>query len=350
MPSRSTTVAAPGRLHFGMFAVGEHVENCYGGIGLMIDEPRTEIRARPASKLLIRGKESSTCRAAAESWFQNIVSREQGSPDAVPIAQSARFFERLPVELTILCSAPRHFGLGSGTQLALTTAMALNEFFNCPTPSPAELAVAVGRAQRSAVGSYGFFNGGFLVDRGKSADDSIGRLDFHVDFPDDWPIVLIFPDLPAGLAGDQEAAAFARLPATMAAERDAMVELVHSTIVPAVVSADYETFAEGLFEFGYRSGRYFESVQGGVYNGRAVADLVEQVRRLGVPATGQTSWGPCVFAVARDEAAAEKLVDGLNGIPGANLRIHLTRANNRGAAINGRANLSGTTSVLNKLQ
>ena len=55
------------------------------------------------------------------------------------------------------------------------------------------------------------------------------------------------------------------------------------------------------------AGRVFAAEQGGVYSSPRVAALIARVRGLGVPAVGQSSWGPTVFALTPDVDRADWL-------------------------------------------
>ncbi len=306
----------------------------------MIDEPRTIIQASPAERFTIAGQQLTTCRTAAERWFNSLGVAQQLNVTSL---------DQLPVQLTTQQLPPRHSGLGSGTQIALTTATALNRFFELPAPAIEELSVAMGRAQRSAIGSYGFVEGGFLVDQGKTANQPMAALDFQIDFPTDWPVVLMFPDQPSGLAGDQEQAAFDQIPATTEAEHAAMQNIVQTQIVPSLVQRNYEQFAAALFDFGHRSGLYFQSVQGGPYNGAAVQALIDHTRSQAVPATGQTSWGPCVFAITKDAPTAQSLATSVQATFGDTCQVRITTADNSGVKINNVANQLPRVGVINRL-
>ena len=189
-----------------------------------------------------------------------------------------------------------------------------------------------------------------MVDQGKTADEPIASLDFQIDFPSDWPIVLMFPDQPIGLAGEQEQAAFDRIPPTTLSEYAVMRALVQTQVVPALVQLNYESFAAALFEFGRRSGLYFRTVQGGPYNGTHVQTLVDHCCQQGVNAVGQTSWGPCVFAIAKDLDKANALAQSVRQNFGDQCRVQITQADNQGVTINGQTNQLPGSSVINRLQ
>ena len=199
-----------------------------------------------------------------------------------------------------------------------------------PTPNAKELAVATGRGQRSAIGSHGFQRGGFLVDRGIANDQQLAPLDLRIDFPTDWPIVTIVPPGAQGVSGSDEKAAFKNLAPSTPQHRQQMTELLKTTIVPSVMTQDYDSFAAGIFEYGHRSGRMFESIQGGPYNGPEIERAVNLVQEFGVTATGQSSWGPCVFAVLSTKNQAEELVAFLNQRMPTATRIDIWTADNRG--------------------
>src|SRR5439155_6189948 len=101
---------------------------------------------------------------------------------------------------------------GVGTQFALAVAAGLNAFFDLPSQGATELALSVGRGLRSAVGTYGFVFGGLLVEQGKLQEELISPLDCRINLPDPWRFVLVRPKGMSGLAGEDEADAFRRLP------------------------------------------------------------------------------------------------------------------------------------------
>ncbi len=309
----SATVSAPGRLHCGLFAVGDQTARRFGGLGIMVREPRTEISIRPSSGLQIIATGSGMDREngpgveravgqTVDHWLGQY--RSQLSSERNVHAATAN---ELNIEIRIDRVPARHSGFGSGTQLAFATAAALFRMFGLPMPGPAELAPVLHRGMRSAIGTFGFYEGGLLVDRGNTAEEPLAPLDFHVDFPGHWPIVIATPGNAIGLSGWKERAAFSRISPTTCSTQQESIDLVNKEIVPAVVSADYQRFAPAIYELGFRSGMCFQEVQGGLYNGPEIESLVEFIRETGIQATGQSSWGPAVFAVVDDEHVAEEL-------------------------------------------
>ena len=315
--------SSPARLHFGLLTVGNSLEYRYGGAGLMIDGPNTVVQAERADRLEVVGAANDIALRTIEHWYsinQTMLAADFG----------VHKLSELPLRIEILKTPPRHSGFGSGTQLALSAITATMQCLELPIPNAKELAVATGRGQRSAIGSHGFRRGGFLVDRGIGDGDQLAPLDLRIDFPTDWPIVTIIPPEAQGVSGSAEKAAFKNLPPSTAQHRQQMTDLLKTAIVPAVINHHYDAFAEGIFEYGHRSGRMFETIQGGAYNGSAIEAVVKRVREFGVTATGQSSWGPCVFAVLPTKNQANELVTFLSQRMPAATRVDTWTADNRG--------------------
>jgi beta-RFAP synthase len=196
-----------------------------------------------------------------------------------------------------------HTGLGVGTQLALAVGKAI-AVATGRHPTAVELATAIGRGHRSAVGTHGFDRGGLLIDAGKCAGEPVAPILAQIHLPEAWRVVLFTPPVADSWSGDREAAAFTHpSPGQSVALRD----LAETILVPAARKGDLVTFGGAVYEFNRRAGEPFAAVQGGTYSSPAISELITDLRRLGVHAVGQSSWGPTVFAVTPDPDAANWL-------------------------------------------
>lgn len=324
--ARSLTVSAPSRLHFGLLSIGDQTERKFGGAGLMIDAPRTEVEIHCDRRLVLDVPDDSkeAVRASVALWL-NAFGPEllRGLP-----------VDEIPVRLVVK-NPLRHSGLGSGTQLAFATAAALQLAFGQPLPSAEEMAMAIGRGKRSAIGSYGFFEGGFLVDRGVG-DESIAPLDMQTDFPEHWKIALIQPpsSKEETVFGDVEIDAFRKLPATTQAQADELASILKNRILPSVLNQDFATFAKSVTEYGYNSGMFYCKAQGGAYASPAARAIVDRIQSLGEFAVGQSSWGPTIFAIGPSEKVTNWLVEKLgDGVEDVACQIEVVSADNRGMRI-----------------
>jgi beta-RFAP synthase len=216
-----------------------------------------------------------------------------------------------PVRWELRETLPPHAGLGSGTQLGLAVARALALLAGEGNISAPELARRTGRGGRSAIGLYGFEQGGLLIEGGKTADAAISPLVARAAIPPLWRFVLIQPRGAQGLSGAEERQGFARLPGMPAATTNRLCRLALLNLLPAALEERFDDFSEALYEFGRLVGDYFAPVQGGVYADPQMRRLVPRLRARGIHGIGQSSWGPTLFVLCPSAASAQALVQEL---------------------------------------
>ena len=292
-------VEAPARLHFGVLDLRGDLGRRFGGIGAAVPAPSLLVEACPAPSLAAEG------------------------PDATRVLEFARRFAahhavELRVRFRVHHTIPSHAGLGSGTQLALAVARAAAELTGLPT-EVAALARAVDRGPRSGVGTWTFAHGGFVLEGGRGGPDHgerVAPLLARLAFPPGWHCVVAVPRGKPGLAGDQEAAAFARLPAPDARDVERVAHLVLMQLLPALAEADLMGFGAALGEVQRITGGWFAPAQGGVFAPGETRDLVERLREWGAVGVGQSSWGPAVYGIVGDATVARALAGRVQGALG----------------------------------
>jgi beta-RFAP synthase len=227
---------------------------------------------------------------------------------------------------------PPHVGLGSGTQLALSVACGVAELHSIGS-TPLDLAHAVGRAQRSAVGTWTFAGGGFVVEGGRRGDaGDVGPLLARLAFPSGWRCVLALPNTQPGISGAAEARAFADLPAPDERETERVSYLVLMAMLPALAEGDLATFGRALTEVQELNGRWFARAQGGMYAAGRSTDIVALMRDNEVPGFGQSSWGPAVYAIVDGDLEAARLADRIRAAY-ADVIVHMGPFPSHGATI-----------------
>ena len=319
--TRCIEVLAGSRLHFGMFSLEPRGGRQYGGMGAMIQTPPLRLTIRDAPGLEVVGPmRRPALRAARMAWIN-----DPACPD--PAAEP-----RCRIE--VCQSPPQHVGLGSGTQLAMAVAAGLNAFLDRPALDAAALARRVGRGQRSAIGLYGFVEGGLLWEDGKMPSEEVSPLVARVELPEAWRFVLVRPRGVRGLWGVAEQKAFAGLPPVPEERTRALRREAAEVLLPAAAAGRFEEFSESLYRFGYEAGLSFSARQGGAFAGPRLTALVQAIRDLGVHGVGQSSWGPTLFALlpSADEAA-EFLLRLRQPSWAADLELTVTVPANRGASI-----------------
>ena len=291
-------VEAPARLHFGVLDLRGSLGRWFGGIGA----------AAPAPTLLVSAERADTLEALGEDTDR-----------AVEFA--SRFLAhhgiRRGARVRVHRALPSHAGLGSGTQLALAVARALAELHDVSTNAP-DLARAVGRGRRSAIGTWIFSAGGLVVEGGRRPDrDECGPLLARLSFPPTWRCIVAVPHALPGISGGAEEEAFARLPPPSAREVERISHVVLMALLPALAEADLATFGAALTELQEITGRWFAPVQGGTFAPGPSEDLVRRMAEWGALGVGQSSWGPAVYGVVDGDDAGLRLAERVRAALGA---------------------------------
>jgi beta-ribofuranosylaminobenzene 5'-phosphate synthase len=305
-------VEAPARLHLGMLAVAGNGERRFGGLGVAVDRPAVVVEARMADVLSAEGADAERALAFARRCHEAL-----GLPGGA--------------HLNVLEAIPPHVGLGSGTKLALAVGQALAAVHGRTVEAP-RLAQAVGRAARSAVGTWTFALGGLVVEGGvRRGEERPAPLLARHPMPEQWRVVLVVPRAEAGLSGVAEEAAFRQL--VPSPERSATIaQLVLTSLLPALVEGEVEEFGVALTRIQQLVGDAFATVQGGRFHPRAGA-LVEALLGNGAAGAGQSSWGPAVYGIVGGEAAGRELARRMEDVVAGEGSVELVTFDNRGARV-----------------
>ena len=278
-PARPVVVRAGARLHFGL----TDTRPPFGGIGLMIDGPVTEVGITPHP--------SWRCDAYADR-IEPVARR---MPGGLP-----------PTRVRVLKRPPPHAGFGTGTTLAVAVADGLSQSLGHDR-SPDAIRRWAGRGLRSRVGEHGYFRGGLVS---HVQDDDQVRV---TSLPSVWRVVTWNVGVGVAISGGVERAGFDGVDRT-SAERRRTLERWIDQLHEAAAGDRAADFAEALTRYNRTSGDMFADVQGGPYADAAIERRVEAVQRVAPEAgVGQSSWGPTVFAVVPDAGRAGELVDRFEG-------------------------------------
>jgi beta-RFAP synthase len=298
----------------------------FGGIGAMVSPPVLRVRVSTAKQFSVQGPLAQRADGVAQQ-----------------LVRLGRLPAELPCRIEVLEAPGEHQGLGVGTQVTLAVATALLRWFDRPDANSrvadvGELAVALGRGRRSAIGAHGFVQGGLLVDGGVNEQQGSSRriapLVARVEIPAAWRFVLLAPHDTQGLSGSAERAAFDHLPPVPDEVTAELCREILTGLLPAAVEADCDAFGESLYRYSRLAGSCYSSVQGGAYGSPRLEALVHRARELGARGVGQSSWGPTLFALLPEQAAAERFVERLLQSPeGAQLSVLIAAPDNAGVRV-----------------
>jgi beta-ribofuranosylaminobenzene 5'-phosphate synthase len=291
----------------------------FGGLGVGINHPNVILEAQQSERFTVAGEKAEVVKALAKRFF-----------NAYHIQPNVNLF----VKQTI----PEHVGLGSGTQLALAVAAALSKLSNVKA-STQELAIIMGRGQRTGVGTAIFDRGGFVVDGGKTVKNrfcpsKFPTLILRKPFPEHWRFVVAVPSMNKGLAGEEEKLAFKQLTQMPTENVGKICRLILMKLLPALINRGIKSFGDALTQIQMEIGESFSDIQAGKYFRSTIVEGLEVMQKLGAYGVGQSSWGPTFYGLFQREEAVEAqqnvqayLKKSLHG------DVFIAKANNRGAYI-----------------
>lgn len=287
-------ITTPSRLHLGLLATAPSSPRRFGGVGMMIDRPNLRLSARM----------SRETKAVGPLW-----NRALSFYDQISKALLAQGVEIPPIRFEIQQAPPPHAGFGSGTQLGLAVARLTLALAEQDQPSISDLAKLTGRGLRSGIGLHGFAHGGLLVDGGrKPSQEQPPPLIVRQAWPEEWAVLVIVPPHRHGLHGEEEAAAFAKLPPASEALTDRLCSLVLLGLLPALIERDLDAFGCALSELQHHIGAWFASVQGGSYAHPSQKTLVDWLQNSGLKGVGQSSWGPALYGFSDESVEARSAI------------------------------------------
>ncbi len=318
---KEVRITTPSRLHFSLMDLNGQLGRIDGGFGLAINEPNFQIVAEPSNEIHV----------------ESIAYRER----AYQILTRLQHIYQFPgIKLKLLSEIPTHSGFGSGTQLSLGIASAVNTFYDLNL-NVLELAAAVGRGGTSGIGIAAYDTGGFIVDGGhrfpeqkssflpSAATENIPPppILFRHTFPE-WQLLIVLPNC-SRIYGEEELNLFRTLCPQPASVASKLSHLLLFKILPAILEDDMQSFGEGLNQiqtFGWKKVEIDAQ-------GAELQQTLEFLQNNGALGAGVSSWGPAICAVSDDIGGLKrKAEEFLSKLPSGGT-CFITLANNTGAEI-----------------
>ncbi len=314
-------ITTPARLHFALIDLNGSLGRIDGSIGLAINDPHFEIIAEPANQIRVASAEY-------EERARTIVERLRAK------------YSFPGIHLQLASEIPPHSGFGSGTQLALGIAQAVNTLYNLNL-SVANLARVVGRGGTSGIGITAFERGGFILDGGhrfpnqkssflpSSAAGSVPAppLLLWQPFPD-WELLIVIPRC-THISGETEIQLFKTLCPQPRSTAEQLSHLILLKLLPAIFEEDRHAFGSainGVQTFGWKKVEI--DAQGSI-----LQRTLDFLRANGAVGAGVSSWGPAIFALGDNlSTLKEKTVAFLQTLPEGGT-CFITNANNVGAQV-----------------
>ena len=314
-------ITTPSRLHFSLLDLNGALGRIDGGFGLAIAKPNFQIIAERATRIDV-----------ATSVY-----RER----AVAVLQRLQQTYPFPgIQLTFESEIPMHCGFGSGTQLALGIAQAVNMLYQLGL-NVRELAQVVGRGGTSGIGVAAFDTGGFIVDGGHRYPEqkasflpssAVGDIPpppilLRYPFPE-LPLLIVMPNC-SRIYGDAEVELFRTLCPQPEWVAQKLSHILLLQILPALIEEDMNNLGEALNAiqtFGWK--RVEIDAQG-----PELQLTLDYLHDSGAFGAGVSSWGPAICVIAADINRLKRETDAfLKTLPNGG-NCFITQANNFGASI-----------------
>ena len=314
-------ITTPSRLHFSLLDLNGALGRIDGGFGLAIAKPNFQIIAERATGIDV----------AASVYRERAVAVLQRLQQTYPFPG---------IKLTFESEIPMHCGFGSGTQLALGIAQAVNMLYQLGL-NVRELAQIVGRGGTSGIGVAAFDTGGFIVDGGHRYPEqkasflpssAVGDIPpppilLRYSFPE-LPLLIVMPNC-SRIYGDAEVELFRTLCPQPEWVSQKLSHILLLQILPALIEADMNNLGEALNAiqtFGWK--RVEIDAQG-----PELQLTLDYLHDSGAFGAGVSSWGPAICVIAADINRLKRETDAfLKTLPDGGT-CFITQANNFGASI-----------------
>jgi len=325
-------VETPSRLHLTLIDLNGIDGRVDGGIGITLSKPTFLLEAKISDELQVFGlKERPEDHLIDQK--NHILTAAKRMLDYLGVKTS--------VEFRVREDYPLHVGLGSGTQMSIATGKAVAELFDKEINAK-DIAKIVGRGGTSGIGTASFASGGFILDGGHSFGEMGDKKDYvpssisvaspppviaRYDFPEEWNILAVIPDIDRKLYGREEVDVFKNFCPIDLSEVRELSHIILLKMIPSIIERDIYSFGESINRIQTIG---FKKIEWELQP-EILKELTDLVTDLGAEGAGLSSFGPTVYGVTdKDAKEIETKVKKFLGHRG---EVIVTKARNFGARV-----------------
>ncbi len=274
-------VSSPSRIHISLIDMCGDLGRVDGGVGFAVKLPRTVVTAEPCETFRVEGPRA----------------------DEVELKLSPLGLKGC---LRIVSTPPPHVGLGSTTQLLLSSAKALT-LLNGVNMNAFELAEMVGRGGTSGIGVRVFEEGGFVIDFGHALELKGRPLpsgaslttpppSIRLRFPESWRVIMVFPEEGGPYDEKKEVNVFLEKTPLEPTECDRVSRIVLMMLIPSIITEDLDLFGKAVDAL---QSVGFKKIENDI-QGLEVKEVMRVVKSV-VGFAGLSSMGPLVYTVVESD-------------------------------------------------
>jgi len=319
-------VGAHSRLHMALIDLNGNLGRIDGGFGVALRKPTIKLEIEESNKTSLEPYSELLARTLRKAKKELNYDKD--------------------VMVRLVDDYPQHVGLGHETQMMLTVGSAICKLKGIDV-STRDLAWRMGRGGTSGIGVSTFETGGFVVDAGHSFGPNKAKSDFfpstysnappppvifRCEFPEDWKVILVIPEVSKKLFGETELNIFQRFCPIPAADVERISRIVLFQIIPSVLEKDLDVFGDALSmirKIGFKKIELDQQHQ-------VVSETIDVIERNDIKAVGLSSMGPTVFAVYPKRRDTSELISSLKHVGDKySLKYHILQTDgyNYGASI-----------------
>ena len=290
-------IKSPSRLHLGLIDMNGSYGRLDGGIGLTIENPNFLLYSETAEKgiTIEFNDDFEFNKNIKEECFKKINSSAQKVMDYYNVDEG--FYFR--VDSAYL----PHSGLGSGTQIALSTGKLITESIG-QEANGYTLGKITGRGGTSGIGVFAFDYGGFIVDGGHSIKEkssflpssaskaSPPQLFGRYEFPDEWGVLLVILKSDVSVNGQKEVNIFQEYCPIDRSEVELYSHLIFMNMIPFLIEKDLPCFGNIINKIQTIG---FKNIEVSLQSDN-IKKLMSKLREIGAYAVGMSSFGPTVYS------------------------------------------------------
>jgi beta-ribofuranosylaminobenzene 5'-phosphate synthase len=363
-------IKTPCRLHFSLIDLNGSLNRVDGGIGLTLKNPNFTIEVLDRESLRHRGVGEFAWDLLPEN--QKVLETDLGQvvfsvecsdcsdPNdlLITVTEIAEKFikqllekgiitetDKFPIKITIWDFLYSHMGLGSKTQMALAIAKAIILILDLADELDIEtLTDMVGRGGTSGIGYRSFESGGFILDCGhrfgkdqekqtflpsSASNAKPARTILRYNFPQDWHILVVILNVPAGASNLEEVNIFQKHCPIPIEEVQQVSHHILMQLLPGIIEKDLTSFGKAIKSIRQLG---FKKIEVSLQHDK-VKELIQFLEENSKCAS-MSSFGPTVFSIFESETEAklihEKIKEKFSDL---GFTSYLTAANNSGAQI-----------------
>lgn len=322
-------IKSPSRLHLGLIDMNGSYGRLDGGIGLTIKDPNFILYAEPAEKGI-------TIEFNDNFSFTDSIKHECNKKITSAAEKVINFYD---VDEGFYFRVDRaylpHSGLGSGTQIALSTGKLICEHIGQESNGYG-LGKITGRGGTSGIGVFAFDQGGFIVDGGHSIKEkssflpssaskaSPPQLFGRYEFPEEWGVLLVILKSDVSVNGQKEVNIFQEYCPIDRKEVELFSHLTFVNLIPFLLEKDLPCFGNIINKIQTIG---FKKIEVSLQSDNIKA-LMNKLTEIGAYAVGMSSFGPTVYSFY--DKTNKHIVEEIKDYVGDDGIVITTKAQNHG--------------------